>query len=98
MSKRTFLNNCVGWPRNDVDAEGGLRDMIDCAIQITRSTFRRNVSEGSLAEIENGLGYVQHPKQGLTMTGDYHVTYHRSKLHGKVVYYFCHSAIEFVFA
>lgn len=32
------------------------------------------------------------------MTGDYHVRYCRSKLHGKSVYYYVYSAIEYVFA
>lgn len=98
MPKRTYLNNCVGWPRDDVDAEGGLSEMIDRAIEITRRTFRKHISNQSLAEIEESLGFEQHPKQGLTMAGDFHVSYHRSKLHGKVVYYLRHSAIEYVFA
>ena len=31
------------------------------------------------------------------MAADWAVSYHRSKLHGRRVYYFRHSAIEFVF-
>jgi hypothetical protein len=31
------------------------------------------------------------------MAGDWHVSYHRSKYKGKTVYYFRHSAIEYIF-
>jgi hypothetical protein len=93
-----FIGNCVGWPENDVHAEGGLCDMIAEASDITRATFLRNVGLENVAPIAEGLGYVANAKQGLTMAGDYHVSYHRSKLHGKRVYFFKHSAIEYVFA
>lgn len=98
MSELNYLNNCVGWPRDDVSAEGGLSDMIDRALDITRSTFLKHVNRESLHELETNLGYDKHPKQGLTMAGDYHVSYHRSKLHGETVYFLKHSAIEYVFA
>jgi hypothetical protein len=93
-----FIGNCVGWPESDVHADGGLCDMIAEASDITRATFLRHVGRDNLAPIAAGLGYVEHAKQGLTMAGDYHVSYHRSRLHGKRVYFFKHSAIEFVFA
>jgi len=92
-----YYNNCVNWPSRDVDRKGGLRDMIDQAKDITRETFLRHVSLAELREIELGLGYTAHPSQGLTMAGDWSVSYHRSKLHGKTVYYFCYSCIEYVF-
>jgi hypothetical protein len=92
-----YYNNCVNWPRHDVFREGGLSDMIDTAIDISRRTFRKHVLLDDLIEAEGLLGYERHYKNGLTMAGDYHVSYHRSKLHGKRVYYFSHSAIEYVF-
>jgi len=92
-----FYSNCVSWPSGDVFNEGGLSDMIDNAIDITRKTFMKYVYMSELKDIEMSLGYDNHYKQGLTMAGDYHVGYHRSKLHGKRVYYFRHSAIEYVF-
>jgi len=92
-----YYTNCVGWPAHDVDRKGGLRDMIDQATDITRDAFLRHVSLEELREIEQQLGYAAHPSQGLTMAGDWHVSYHRSKLHGKTVYYFCWSSIEYVF-
>lgn len=92
-----FHNNCVGWPRHDVYAEGGLRDLIDEAHEVTRSTFLKHVDREDLKNLELELGYSLHPSQGLTMAGDYHVRYYRSKLHGERVYFFTHSAIEYVF-
>lgn len=98
MSKLTYHNNCVGWPKHDVHAEGGLCEMIDRAIDITRNTFLKHVNREGLQNLEESLGYDKHPKQGLTMAGDFHVSYHRSKLHGETVYFLKHSAIEYVFA
>ena len=89
-----FYRNCVNWPRNDVDA---LSNMIDNAIEISRTTFLSHVNRDELRSLEEDLSYASHPSQGLTMAGDYYVSYHRSKLHGKRVYYFRHSSIEYVF-
>lgn len=96
---RKFFNSCVNWPESDVHAPGGLCDMIASAIQITRRTFLRNVDQQDEAELEKAFGYAPHDKtSSLTMARDWAVSYHRSKLHGKVVYYIRHSAIEYVFA
>jgi hypothetical protein len=92
-----YYRCCVSWPPNDVHCEGGLCDMINDAIQVSRKTFLKHVQDKSLRETEEQLGYADHPKRGLTMAGDYHVSYHRSKLHGERVYFFKHSAIEYVF-
>jgi hypothetical protein len=89
-----FYNDCVDWPKNDVD---GLSDMIDNAIDITRRTFLKYVDHSELADMAENLGYCWHPTQGLTMAADWHISYHRSKLHDKRVYYFRHSCIEYVF-
>jgi len=92
-----YYCNCVGWPDDDVDEEGGLCDMIDSAVDVSRKTFLRHVDRESLREMEEQLRYERHPRRGLTMAGDYHVSYHRSRLHGRPVYLFSHSAIEYVF-
>ena len=92
----SYYANCTSWPE-DAFKEGGLSDMIDNAIDITRKTFLKYTSRAELQNIEWNLGYAYHPKQGLTMAGDWHVSYHRSRLHGKRVYFFRQSAIEYVF-
>ena len=89
-----FFSDCVNWSKYDVQA---LSDMIDDSIQITRRTFLKHVNRVDLLGISDNLGYCWHHSQGLTMAADWHVSYHRSKLHGKRVYYFTHSAIEYVF-
>lgn len=95
----TYYNNCVSWPANDVQAEGGLSDMIDTASDITRDTFVRHVNPASLADVEGSLGYAPHvPNTVLTMAKDWAVSYHKSKLHGQIVYFFKQSAIEYVFS
>lgn len=90
-----FIGDCVGWPSHDVS---NLSAMVDSAIDITRRTFLKHVDRVEMRGMEASLGYAQHPKQGLTMAADWAVSYHRSKLHGRTVYYFRHSAIEYVFA
>ena len=86
-----YYNNCVLWDERDVDS---LSNMIDDAIDITRRTFLKHVDRERLRMIEKSLGY---PMGRLTMAGDYAVSYHKSKLHGKTCYYFRHSSIEYVF-
>ena len=95
--KYQFYNTCVGWPQDDVNCPGGLVHMIDNATDITRRTFLKHVDRESLRAEEWSLGYMAHPRHGLTMAGDWHVSYHRSELHDERVYYFKHSAIEHVF-
>ncbi len=94
----SYLNNCVNWPDRDVHAEGGLVDMIDSAIEVTRRTFLKHADSGSVRDLEGVLGYERFWRRGLTMASDYTVRYHRSKPHGKRVYFVTHSAIEYVFA
>jgi hypothetical protein len=71
--------------------------MIDNAIDISRVTFLKHVDRSQLFKIEQTLGYEHWPEKGLYMSNDYHVSYHRSVLHGDRVYFFKHSAIEHVF-
>jgi hypothetical protein len=93
----SFYCDCVSWPQPDVFCPGGLCDLIDQGTQISRRAFLQHVAREELQKLEDSLGYFRHPSQGLTMAGDYHVEYFRSKLHGKRVYGFRHSAIEYVF-
>lgn len=95
--KYKFYANCVGWPKNDVDCDGGLCDLIDAIILITRRTFLSKIDKKEFAKMELKLAYVKHHSQGLTMSADWHVSYFKSKLHGNRVYGFSHSAIEYVY-
>ena len=84
-----FLTNCVEW-RSGED----IQQMIDRAIQITRRTFLQHVQMDDIAQ---QLGYSRHHKQGLTMSKDYHVSYHQGRFVGAPAYYFRWSAIEHIF-
>lgn len=90
--------SCVNWPPADVHCAGGLCDLIDDSQKITRRTFLAHVDRAARKTVEHVLGYAGHPSGGLTMAGDYHVEYFRSRWHGRRVYGFVHSAIEYVFA
>jgi hypothetical protein len=97
--KAAYYCCCVNWPRADVHAPGGLCEMISNARDITRRTFCRNVDRRSREHEESLLGYAPHcPDAILTMARDFHVSYHKSQLHGRTVYFFKHSAIEHVFS
>jgi hypothetical protein len=92
-----FYSNCVCWPRHDVFCAGGLRDLINQRREISRRAFLCHVEREELRGIEENLGYTQHPRQGLTMAGDYHIEYFVSRWHDNRVYGFRHSGIEYVF-
>ncbi len=92
-----YYTNCTNWPERDVDRQGGLRDLINDRVQITRQTFLKYVNREELKQLEQDLGYVCHKSRGLTMANDFHVEYFRSKHHGKIVYGFRWSGIEYVF-
>lgn len=92
-----YFNNCMNWDLADVDTDGGLNDLIEGIKLITRRTFLKHADRMDLIGVEQNLSYFSHHKQGLTMAGDWHVAYFKSKLHGKLVYGFVHSAIEYVF-
>lgn len=93
MNRHKFFHTCVGWP-GPVQA---LHDMIEDSIEITRRTFMKHVYHDELQLLEGKLGYASHNWNGLTMAGDWHVSYHRSKLNGQTVYYFVNASIEYVF-
>jgi len=90
----SYYNNCVNWPKGDID---GLHEIVDNSQTITRKTFLKHVNYKELKHIEKGLGYSLKSNHGLTMAGDWCVSYHKSILHGKTVYFFCYSSIEYIF-
>jgi hypothetical protein len=93
----SYYGNCVSWDPNDVDNAGGLIELIDNQMNITRRTLLKWVDRYKLADLEDILGYENHHSKGLTMAADWHVTYFKSRLHGELVYGFRHSGIEYVF-
>ena len=90
-----YYCSCVNWPKRDVHCPGGLCDMINANRTITRKTFLKYVDKESLSQLEFSLGY---DRAGLLMCNDFAVSYHKSKLHDRIVYYFRQSSIEYVFA
>jgi len=73
-----------------------LNQMIETGIDISRRTFMQHCNE-SARDIFRKLGYADHPSQGLTSAGDYHISYHRSKWGRNRCYYFRWSCIEYIF-
>ena len=90
----SFYSDCVSWDEADVD---NLSSMIDDSSTITRETFLKHVDKEEFREMERTFGYAVGREKGLKMADDWAVSYSKSKLHGQLVYFFTHSAIEFVF-
>lgn len=88
-----FYETCENWPKSDVVCSGGLIDLVENAKEITRKTFTKHTNREDLALVESNFKYGD----WLQMKDDWHVSYFKSKLHGRVVYGFRHSAIEYVF-
>jgi hypothetical protein len=86
-----FFCNCVMWDKRTVDTE--LVPMIENSVQITRRTFVKRVNKEDLRLLKDSLGYDKY----FPMSSDWHVTYYKSKINKKTVYFFRHSAIEYVF-
>ena len=89
--KMRFRTSCVN------STGQAIRDMVDRATDITRKTFLRHVDRAERLCIERDLGYSQFRDGGLQMANDFHVSYHKSIYLGRKCYYFCHSAIEYIF-
>ncbi len=94
MKKYVFYRSWFDFTINKVQE---LTSMIDNATTITRRTFLQHVDRNERKLIEKRLGYKANSKRGLTMADDYHVSYHSSRLYNQRVYFFCHSAIEYIF-
>ncbi len=91
MPNMRFVTSCVN------STAAAITPMVDQERGITRSTFLKYVDRDNLRDVESQLGYSVHPSQGLTMAGDYHVSYHKSRFRGKPCVYFRWSCIEHVF-
>ena len=92
---KRYLTDCVGCP--GPNAGEAIQAMVDTATDITRQTFRRHVNRSDLRDLEKEMSYERYPGRGLTMAGDWHVSYHKSTFRDAPVVYFRHSAIEYIF-
>lgn len=86
-----YFGRCVELPGR------AITNMRDSATAVTRRTFLKHVNRDSLGSLSLTLGYSLHPKQGLTMAGDWHVSYHRGKFRGKNCCFLVWSGIEHIF-
>ena len=69
--------------------------IVDNARDITYKTFRSKVNSKDFNMLQSGFGYDNLP---FKLKDDYAVSFHKSKLpNKKPVYYFRHSAIEYIF-
>lgn len=91
--KLPFYKNCTQFSRRDTDKEGGLSDCVNNAREITYKTFVGKVDSEDLKMLSEHMGYGKY----LKLQDDYAVSFHKSKLFGKVVYYVTLSAIEYIF-
>jgi hypothetical protein len=98
MDTKTVAEGTWRYRINCVESTGrAINDMTDAAREISRATFLRYVDRESLVAVEEILGYESHHSRGLTMSQDWHVSYHRSVYRGRPCVYFKHSSIEYIF-
>ena len=72
-----------------------IREMVDNARDITFKTFSKHCEWREIGEM---LGYDSIlRRRGLGLSTDFAVSFHKSTHRGRPCYYFCHSAIEYIF-
>ncbi len=86
-----FETDCISATGDDITA------MLETERQVTRRTFLQHVDRAELTELADGMSYARHHTQGLTMAGDWHVSYHKGVYREKPCYFLTWSAIEYVF-
>lgn len=77
MEEYRFYSSCINWPNNKLK---DLNSMIADKKPITRKTFLSHVDREQLDNLAKEMGYAKHPRQGLTMAGDWHISYYCSKI------------------
>lgn len=92
MGKLHYAYNCTS--PDDIDE---LYAIVDDFSDITYETFRRNVDTDDFDTVCLELGYFIGNEKGLHIKDDWSVSFHKSKYNGKTIYFFCQSAIEYVF-
>lgn len=91
MSGATYVTCCVN------STAELITPMVEQERQISRRTFLAHVDRESLRDVERSLSYDDHPRRGLTMAGDWHVGYYKSRYGGRPCVFFRHSHIEYIF-
>lgn len=104
-----YFSDCVGWPKDLVDVDGGLSDMIGEAEDVTARQFVNKVGKPQAEDLAHRLGYTgptkgysnpRHPKhqpECMSMEEDGCVRFCKSRLFGREVWYARQSGIEHVF-
>lgn len=91
---RSYLTSCVNANGDDIIA------MQDAAEEIDFDEFIEEVGEANAASIVDAHGYEGLRKtdtEGLSLEGDWHVSYARSTYCGNEVVFMCHSHIEYIY-
>ena len=88
MKNYIYAYNCTA-PLDDEE----LFYIIDNYEEITYNTFLKHVNSESFEELCHSLGY----NKDFHIKNDWHVTYHKAIYNNEVIYFLCHSAIEYVF-
>jgi len=88
-----FFATCDGWPIS----VGALKRMISRGKKVTRKVFLEQVNPDQMLDVEERLGYAQHPREGVVMSADRNVEYYLSEVAGCPCAFFQWSGIEHVF-
>jgi hypothetical protein len=84
MLKRYQYNCVITTDREELDY------ILEHSKDITYKTFKKNVEKEFIKEFEDNVG--------ISLAHEYAASFYKSKtLKGKIVYYFTHSSIEYIF-
>lgn len=94
--KYFYAGNCVGLTRAQAN------ELIEAQLiakRITRETFLKHTNRNEVSIMEMNLGYGHsNSRTALIMANDFAVSYHKSKMFGRTVYWLCWSGIEYIFS
>ena len=83
-----FETDCIAARGEDIDAmRAGAREV----------TYRTMLRWCDLVGLAEQLGYCRSSRQGITLKGDWGVSYYKSTYRGRPCYFLVWSAIEYVF-
>jgi len=91
MTKR-YITNCVNSTARLIDL------MTDRAKKISYSKFVNQIEIGDLKGLFPLYNWSVKKSNGLTLKGDYAVSFYQSNYNGKPCVYVEHSSIEYIFA
>lgn len=95
MGEYRYFKSCVDFTGDEVEHLLAMLDS-EAETRVTLATLRRHCGAAVISAWATGHGYELSKRRGLTMAGDYAISYHRSIYRGERCYFIRWSGIEFI--